>query len=178
MLTYRRLVSCKTFILWSSCKWLLSNRKHPWWWLIVLQGINHVYSPFQSHSGVLLFNDHIYALVSCIFLCTIFVILLFPLLTESMDFWQMFTIYLYLFKNYALTEQLSRSARSLWWGTSPLVQRLRLHAPNAGGLGSIPGQGTRSCMHASTKSPCATAKTQRSQINKFFFLKGSLWWLN
>ncbi|TEA40834.1 hypothetical protein DBR06_SOUSAS19710043, partial [Sousa chinensis] len=29
---------------------------------------------------------------------------------------------------------------------SLVVQWLRLHAPNAGGLGSIPGQGTRSPM--------------------------------
>ena len=29
-------------------------------------------------------------------------------------------------------------------GTSVVVQRLRLHAPNAGGRSSIPGQGTRS----------------------------------
>ena len=36
--------------------------------------------------------------------------------------------------------------KSLWSGTSLVVQWLRLHAPNAGGLGSIPGQGTRSCM--------------------------------
>ena len=31
-------------------------------------------------------------------------------------------------------------------GTSLVVQWLRLHAPNAGGLGLIPGQVTRSCM--------------------------------
>ena len=31
-------------------------------------------------------------------------------------------------------------------GTSLVVQWLRLHAPNAGGLGLIPGQGTTSCM--------------------------------
>ena len=31
-------------------------------------------------------------------------------------------------------------------GTSLVVQWLRLHAPNAGSLGSIPGQGTRSHM--------------------------------
>ena len=31
-------------------------------------------------------------------------------------------------------------------GTSLVVQWLRLHAPNAGGPGSIPGQGTRSRM--------------------------------
>ncbi|TEA23270.1 hypothetical protein DBR06_SOUSAS5510093, partial [Sousa chinensis] len=29
---------------------------------------------------------------------------------------------------------------------SLVVQWLRLHAPNAGDLGSIPGQGTSSCM--------------------------------
>jgi len=32
------------------------------------------------------------------------------------------------------------------FGTSLVVQWLRLHAPNAGDLGSIPGQGTRSHM--------------------------------
>ena len=31
-------------------------------------------------------------------------------------------------------------------GTSLVVQWLRLHAPNAGGQGSIPGEGTRSHM--------------------------------
>ena len=31
-------------------------------------------------------------------------------------------------------------------GTSLVVQWLRLRAPNSGGLGSIPGQGTRSHM--------------------------------
>ena len=44
-------------------------------------------------------------------------------------------------------------------GTSLVVQWLRLHVPNAEGPGSIPGQGTRSHMHAATK-------TRRSQINK------------
>ena len=33
-----------------------------------------------------------------------------------------------------------------------MVQWVRLHTPNAGGPGWIPGQGTRSCMHAATKS--------------------------
>ena len=75
-----------------------------------------------------------------------------------------------------------------------MVQWLRLHAPNAGGLGSIPGQGTRSHMlqlrahipqpkvpHAATKKdpacrikdpahgnedPTCPSKTQHSQINK------------
>ncbi|TEA39679.1 hypothetical protein DBR06_SOUSAS3410146, partial [Sousa chinensis] len=43
--------------------------------------------------------------------------------------------------------------------TSLVVQWLRLRAPNAGGLGSIPGQGTRShvpqlkLLHAATKYP-------------------------
>ena len=36
------------------------------------------------------------------------------------------------------------------WGTSLVVQSIRLHTPNAGGPGSIPGQGTR-CPHAATK---------------------------
>ena len=44
-------------------------------------------------------------------------------------------------------------------GSSLVVQWLRLHAPNAMGLGSIPGQGTRSDMqqpgssHATTQDP-------------------------
>ncbi|TEA37693.1 hypothetical protein DBR06_SOUSAS9210008, partial [Sousa chinensis] len=41
---------------------------------------------------------------------------------------------------------------------SLVVQWLRLCAPNAGGPGSIPGQGTRSHMHATTKSSHATTK--------------------
>ena len=36
-------------------------------------------------------------------------------------------------------------------GTSLVVQWVRLCVPNAGGPGSIPGQGTRSRMHAETK---------------------------
>ena len=39
-----------------------------------------------------------------------------------------------------------------------VAQWLRLHAPNAGGSGLIPGQRTRSYMHASTKSSHATTK--------------------
>ena len=46
-------------------------------------------------------------------------------------------------------------------GTSLVVQWLRLHAPNAGGLGLIPGQGTRSHTHAATKSSHATTKRSR-----------------
>ena len=48
-----------------------------------------------------------------------------------------------------------------------MAQWLRLHAPNAGGLGLIPGQGTRSHMHATTKEPAWC-----NQINKLIsFLK-------
>ena len=43
-------------------------------------------------------------------------------------------------------------------GTSLVVQWIRLCAPNAGGQGSIPGQGTRSQMHAANKSLHATTK--------------------
>ena len=45
-------------------------------------------------------------------------------------------------------------------GTSLEVQWLRLHAPNAGGPGSIPGQGTR------FKIPCAATNTLLSQVSK------------
>ena len=40
-------------------------------------------------------------------------------------------------------------------GTSLVAQWLRPCAPNAGGQGSIPGQGTRSHMHAATKEPAS-----------------------
>ena len=40
-------------------------------------------------------------------------------------------------------------------GTSLVAQWLRLCTPNAGGPGSIPGQGTRSHMHAETKEPAS-----------------------
>ena len=55
---------------------------------------------------------------------------------------------------------------------SLVVQRLRLQAPNAGSLGSIPGQGTgahvpqlRVCM-LQLKILHTSTKTQHSQINK------------
>ena len=41
-----------------------------------------------------------------------------------------------------------------------MVQWLKLCAPNAGGLGWIPGQGTNKVPHAATKTSC-------SQINKY-----------
>ena len=43
--------------------------------------------------------------------------------------------------NLATEQQQRRDAR-----TSLMVQRLRLCTPDAGRLGSVPGQGTRSCM--------------------------------
>ena len=43
--------------------------------------------------------------------------------------------------------------KNLYTGTSLVVLWIRLHAPSAGGPGSIPDQGTRSHMHAATKGP-------------------------
>ena len=43
-------------------------------------------------------------------------------------------------------------------GASLVARWLRLCTPNAGGLGSIPGQGTRSHMHVTAKSLRATTK--------------------
>ena len=45
-----------------------------------------------------------------------------------------------------------------------MVQWVSLHAPNAGGLGSIPGQGTGSHMQATTKSPHAPTKKKEKKI--------------
>ena len=62
-------------------------------------------------------------------------------------------------------------------GASLVVQGLRLHTPNAGGLGSTPGQGTRSRVPQlktllQLKIPRAITKTQCRQINnKYIFLK-------
>ena len=60
-------------------------------------------------------------------------------------------------------------------GNSLVVQWLGLRAPNAGGLGSIPGQGTRSPMPQLRLLPqwslgvlCAATETWPSQINKYF----------
>ena len=62
-----------------------------------------------------------------------------------------------------------------------MVQWLRLHTPNAGGLGSIPGQETRSHMSPlrvymlqlkkkrKEKILHVTPNTRYSQINKYFF---------
>ncbi|TEA32896.1 hypothetical protein DBR06_SOUSAS14410034, partial [Sousa chinensis] len=42
--------------------------------------------------------------------------------------------------------------------TSLVAQWIRLHAPNTGDPGSIPGQGTRPHMYAATKSSHAMTK--------------------
>ena len=52
-------------------------------------------------------------------------------------------------------------------GTSVVVQWLRVWAPNAGGPGSILGQGTRSHM-PQLNVPSASAKTWYSQMNRYF----------
>ena len=60
-------------------------------------------------------------------------------------------------------------------GTYLVVQWLRLCTPNAGGLGWIPGQRTRSRMpplkmpRTTRKITCATTKTRTSQIKFFLF---------
>ena len=52
-------------------------------------------------------------------------------------------------------------------GTSLVVQWLRLHTPNVGDPGPIPGQGTRSHMpQQRLKIPNPPTKTWYSQINK------------
>ena len=51
-------------------------------------------------------------------------------------------------------------------GTSLVVQWVRLHAPNAGGPGLIPGQRTRSCRHAATNSPRAATKSPHAVTKK------------
>ena len=57
--------------------------------------------------------------------------------------------------------------------TALVAQWLTLYVPNAGSLGLIPGQGTRSHMlqlkipPATRKIPHAATKTQHSQINIF-----------
>ena len=53
------------------------------------------------------------------------------------------------------------------WGTSLVVQWVRLCAPNAGGPGSIPGQGTRSHIHAATKeSACHNKGPHMPQLKE------------
>ena len=60
-------------------------------------------------------------------------------------------------------------------GTLLVAQWMGLHTPKAGGLGSIPGWGTRSHIHAATKSSRATTKEPASrnedlaQLTKYSF---------
>ena len=52
------------------------------------------------------------------------------------------------------------------------IQWLRLCTPNAGGWGSIPGQGTRSQrLQRRSKTSCATAETQHGKIHNKSTLK-------
>ena len=50
--------------------------------------------------------------------------------------------------------------------TSLVVYWLRLHAPNAGGPGLIPDQGTRPHMHATTKSQHAANESSHAATKK------------
>ena len=57
-------------------------------------------------------------------------------------------------------------------GTFLVVQWLRYHTPNAGGLGSIPGHGTRSYMpqpktlHATKESACLNKRPCMLQLRR------------
>ena len=61
-----------------------------------------------------------------------------------------------------LLKMISLKSKHASIGTYLVAQWLRLHAPNARGPGSIPGQVTRSHMHAATKSSHATTKEPES----------------
>ena len=60
--------------------------------------------------------------------------------------------------SYSAGHDFNVSKSTIYIGTSLVVQWVGLHTPNAGGPGLIPGQGTRSRMHATTKSSHATTK--------------------
>ena len=47
-----------------------------------------------------------------------------------------------------------------------MVQWIRLHASNAGGPGSIFGQGARFCMHAATKNSHSATKSPHAATKK------------
>ena len=68
--------------------------------------------------------------------------------------------------------QLENSSKIIFWGISPVVQWLRLHAASAEGPGSFPDRGTRSHM-PQLKIPNAATKTWCKQIfkNHIFFWK-------
>ena len=58
--------------------------------------------------------------------------------------------------------------KKMWYGTSLVVQWLRLHTPNGGGTGSIPGWGTKiphATQHAQ-KKPKKTKKQNKTKQNK------------
>ena len=60
-------------------------------------------------------------------------------------------------------EEAGNTVKGFKLGTSLVVQWLRLCAPNAGVLGLITGQGTRSHMHATTKSSHAKTREPTSR---------------
>ena len=68
---------------------------------------------------------------------------------------------------YHLTPVRMTIVKSLQTGTSLVVQCLGLCAPNAGGLGLIPGQGTRSHI-PQLKTPRAVMKTPRATTKRRF----------
>ena len=66
--------------------------------------------------------------------------------------------------NAKISEQIYKKKQDI--GTSLVIQWVRLRTPSAGGPGSIPGQGTRSCMRATTKSLHATTKSPHATTKK------------
>ena len=62
------------------------------------------------------------------------------------------------FKAFPFSVFLSFQDKEKGGGISLVAQCLRLHTPSAGGPGLIPGQGTRSHMHAVTNSSHTTTK--------------------
>ena len=66
----------------------------------------------------------------------------------------------------------TRTTIKMLRGNSLVVQRIRLCTPSAGGLGSIPGQETRSHM-SQLKIPRTASKTWHSHINKYLKKKRS-----
>ena len=66
----------------------------------------------------------------------------------------------------------SINQKTVTYGTFLVAQGLKLHAPNAGGPSSIPGQGSRSHMlqlnilNAASKMPLVTIKIWHTQISK------------
>ena len=67
---------------------------------------------------------------------------------KIMNVFKMIILFKAIYRFNAIPFQRTRTINflNLYAGTSLMVQWLRLHAPNAGGLVSIPGQGNRSHM--------------------------------